>query len=296
LAEFWLVFTFNKFPIFTIKSSSVFEFITKRSLITNILAAAFLAFAVFFIFFQLLDWITKHGEFMKVPAVKGKSIQEARKILEAQGFEVQVQDSVYYDSLPRLSIVKQTPEADMLVKINRTIYLTVNRAQPPLVTVPNFVGQTLRSVEMQLRTLGFKMGDTTYKPDFAVGSVLEQTYKGAPLNPGTKIPMGSSISLVIGGGVENIDMAVPDLVGMTFGEAKVLLESNGLLLGAVVLNEVVKDSASSYVVQQNPQRRDAEGRPIRIRGGQLMDVWLSKSPPTKDATNQSKPDESGNDY
>jgi beta-lactam-binding protein with PASTA domain len=274
----------------------VFEFITKRSLIANILAAALLAFAVFFIFFQMLDWITRHDEYLKVPGVKGKSIQDARKILESQGFEVQVQDSVYYDTLPRLSIVKQTPEPDMLVKINRTIYLTVNRAQPPLVTAPNFIGQTLRSVEMQLRTLGFKMGDTTYKPDFAVGSILEQLYKGAPLIPGAKIPMGSSISLVIGGGVENIDMAVPDLVGMTFGEAKVLLESNGLLLGAVVLNGVVKDSSLSYVIQQNPQRRDSEGRPIRIRGGQLMDVWLSKSPPSKDSTDKPNSPEKANDY
>jgi beta-lactam-binding protein with PASTA domain len=167
----------------------VFEFITKRSLFVNIIVAAFLAFAVFFIFFQLLDWITKHGDYLKVPTVKGKSIDEARKILEAQGFEVEVQDSVYYDSLPRLSIVKQTPYPEMLVKVNRTVYLTVNRAQPPLVTVPNFVGQTLRSVEMQLRALGFKLGDTTYKPDFAVGSILEQLHNGSALKPGEKISL-----------------------------------------------------------------------------------------------------------
>lgn len=274
----------------------MFQFITKRSLIVNIIAAAFLAFAVIFIFFQLLSWITKHGEYMKIPSVKGKNIEEARKILEAQGFEVEVQDSVYYDSLPRLSVVKQTPDPEMLVKVNRTVYLTVNRAQPPLVAVPNFVGQTMRSVEMQLRSLGFKLGDTTYKPDFAVGSILEQLYNGSSLKPGTKIPMGSSISLVIGGGVQDIEMSVPDLVGLTFGEAKVLLETNGLLLGAVVLDGAVSDSASAFVIQQNPPRRDEEGRPIRIRGGQLMDLWISKNPPVKDSTDQPKLVETKNDY
>ena len=274
----------------------MFQFITKRSLIVNIIAAALLAFAVIFIFFQLLSWITKHGEYMKIPSVKGKNIEEARKILEAQGFEVEVQDSVYYDSLPRLSVVKQTPDPEMLVKVNRTVYLTVNRAQPPLVAVPNFVGQTMRSVEMQLRSLGFKLGDTTYKPDFAVGSILEQLYNGSSLKPGTKIPMGSSISLVIGGGVQDIEMSVPDLVGLTFGEAKVLLETNGLLLGAVVLDGAVSDSASAFVIQQNPPRRDEEGRPIRIRGGQLMDLWISKNPPVKDSTDQPKLVETKNDY
>lgn len=276
----------------------MFEFITKRSFIVNLLIAGFIAFAVLFIFFQLLDWITKHGDYMKVPTVKGKSINEARKILEAQGFEVEVQDSVYYDSLPRLSVIKQTPDPDMLVKVNRTVYLTVNRAEPPLIAVPNFVGQTLRSVEMQLRSLGFKLGDTTYKPDFAIGSILEQSYKGSVIKPGTKIPMGSPISLVIGAGVQAQEMAVPDLVGLTFGEAKVLLESNGLIVGAVVVDGAISDSSSAFVIQQNPPRRDEEGRPIRIRGGQLMDVWISKNAPVKDSTDKPKhkPVETGNDY
>ncbi|MBX9783569.1 MAG: PASTA domain-containing protein [Chitinophagaceae bacterium] len=273
----------------------MFQFITKRSLIVNILVAAFLAFAVFFVFFQLLDWITKHGDYIKVPEVKGKSIDEARKILNAQGFEVEVQDSVYYDSLPKLSVVKQSPDPEQMVKINRTVYLTVNRAQPPMVTMPNFVGQPLRSVEMQLKTLGFKLGDTTFKPDFAVGSILEQLYNGSDIKPGTKIPMGSRISLVIGGGVQDIEMAVPDLVGMTFGEARVLLETNGLLLGAVVVDGVITDSSSAFVIQQNPPRRDEEGRPIRIRGGQLMDLWISKQMPLKDSTDKPKP-VARNDY
>jgi eukaryotic-like serine/threonine-protein kinase len=276
----------------------LFQSITKRSFFINLLIAAFIAFAALFIFFQLLDWITKHGEYIKVPSVKGKTITDAKKILEAEGFEVEVQDSVYYDSLPRLSVVKQTPDPEMLVKVNRTVYLTVNRAQPPLITVPNFVGQTMRSVEMQLRSLGFKLGDTTYKPDFAVGSILEQLYNGSTIKPGTKIPMGSSIALVIGGGVQSNEIAVPDLVGLTFADAKVLLETNGLLLGAVVVDGVISDSSSAFVVQQNPPRKDEEGRPIRIRGGQLMDVWISKDKLIKDSTDKPKPKpvEGGNDY
>jgi beta-lactam-binding protein with PASTA domain len=274
----------------------LFQFITKRSLFANIIAAALLAFAVLFIFFQLLSWITKHGEYIKIPTVKGKNIEEARKILEAQGFEVEVQDSVYYDSLPRLSVIRQTPDPEMLVKVNRTVYLTVNRAQPPFVAVPNFVGQTLRSVEMQLRALGFKLGDTTYKPDFAIGSILEQSFNGRSIKPGEKIPMGSAIGLVIGAGVQTSEIAVPDLVGLTFAEAKVLLETNGLLLGAVVVEGTVSDSSSAFIIKQNPPRKDEEGRPIRIRGGQLMDVWISTTAPVKDSTDKVKPVEIKNDY
>lgn len=253
----------------------MFSFLTNRSFLTNLIVALVLGFAAVFIFFQLLDMITKHGDYIKVPQVKGQTIESAKKLLLSQGFQVEVQDSVYYDSLPKLSVVKQSPAPDELVKINRTVYLTVNRAEAPLVAVPNFVGQTYRSVQLQLNTLGLKLGDTSSRPDFAVGSVLEQLYNGNNIVPGSKIPMGSSISLVLGGGIKQKEMIVPDLLGMTFAEAKVFLESNELLLGAVIVDGNVGDSSNAFVIKQSPARRDEEGRPIRIRGGQLMDLYIS---------------------
>lgn len=262
----------------------MFQSITKRSFFFNLVVAGFFAFGVFFVFFQLLDWITQHGKYVTIPDVKGKSIEDARKLLEAQGFEVEVQDSVYIDTLPKLSIIKQAPLPNELVKVNRTVYLTVNRMQAPLVPVPNFVGQTFRSVEMQLRTLGFKLGDTTFKPDFAVGSVLEQLYNGITIRPGTTIPMGSRIDLVLGGGVQSNEINVPILLGMTFQEAKALLDSNGLLVGAVVVDGQVGDSLNAFVIKQNPPVRNEEGAPIRIRGGQLMDIWISMDKSKIDST------------
>ena len=253
----------------------MFEFITKRSVGANILAAIVLGFLLIFIFFQTLDWLTKHGNYVKVPDIKGKRVEEARKILEEQGFEVEVQDSVFFDTVPPLTVMKQLPLPSEMVKVNRTIYLTVNRIQPPLVVVPNFMGQTFRSVEMQLKTLGFKMGDTTYRPDFAIGSVLEQLYNGAPVRPGTSIPMGSRIDLVLGAGLLQEEMPVPALLGMTFSEAKLLLEQNGLLLGAVVVDGMVGDSSSAFVIKQHPPLKNEEGNVMVIRGGQIMDLWIS---------------------
>jgi beta-lactam-binding protein with PASTA domain len=267
----------------------VFQFVTNRSFFINLLIAIVLGLTIVFIFFQLLDRITQHGKYVKVPEVKGKNIDEARTLLEQQGFKVEVQDSIYYDSLPRLSVVKQSPVPDELVKVNRTVYLTVNRAQPPLVSMPNFVGQTFRSVLLQLNALGLKLGDTSQRPDFAVGSILEQTYNGNLIRQGTKIPMGSRISLVLGGGIKQTEVSVPVLLGLTFAEAKVLLESNDLLLGAVVVDGAVGDSSAAFVIRQNPPVRDDEGRPIRIRGGQLIDLWISMDRSKIDSLQRPKP-------
>jgi beta-lactam-binding protein with PASTA domain len=270
----------------------VFKFITHRSIWVNLLVILLISFSVMFLFFQFLDNITLHGKYQKVPAVKGRSVEEAKKILESQGFEVEVQDSVFYDSLPRLSIVRQVPEPGELVKYSRTIYLTVNRALPPQLPMPNFVGQTFRSVELQLKTLGLKLGDTVYKPDFAVGSILEQQWNGKKIEPGTPIPMGSRISLVIGAGVQNVEIPVPDLEGLTYRDAKLLLDSSGLLTGAIVLIGPVKDTASAFIIKQSPPAKDEEGLGIRIRAGQLMDLWLSTDLTKIDSIkNAQKPDQ-----
>lgn len=261
----------------------MFEFITKRSFFFNLLLAAGLAVGAVFTFLALLNQITRHGKYVTVPEVKGKQIEEARRILEAQGFRVEVQDSVFVDSLPRLSITRQAPLPGEQVKINRTVYLTINRQQPPLIDMPNLVGQTFRSAEMQLRMLGLKLGDTSFKPDFAVGSVLEQTISGQPVAFGTRIPMGSRIDLVLGGGVQRTEIAVPNLIGLTLAEARGLLDENSILLGAVVADGTIADSAAAFVFKQSPPARNDEGAPLRIRGGQLMDIWITLDPAKVDS-------------
>jgi len=253
----------------------VFEFITKKSFVVNLIAAVLLGFLLIFLFLQTLNLLTRHNNYIKVPDIKGKKIEEAQKILEDQGFEIEVQDSVFFDTVPPLTVMKQLPLPNEMVKVNRTVYLTINRVHAPLVVMPNFIGQTFRSVQMQLRTLGFKLGDTTYKPDFAAGSVLDQIYNGSSVRPGMTIPMGSRISLVLGAGIQQSDMPVPAILGMTFLEAKLLLEQNGLLLGAVVLDEAIADSSAAFVIKQHPPIKDDAGSPMLIRAGQLVDVWIS---------------------
>ncbi|NJO25452.1 MAG: hypothetical protein HC867_06335 [Bacteroidia bacterium] len=74
----------------------VFEFITKRPLWINVLAALVISFLVLFIFLQTLNFWTNHGDYLRIPDVKGKKIEEATSLLEKQGFEVLVQEFCFY--------------------------------------------------------------------------------------------------------------------------------------------------------------------------------------------------------
>jgi len=259
----------------------VFKFITHRPLWVSIVVVAILATLLVLVFFGSLDFLTKHGQYQKVPSIVGKNINTARQLLEDKGFEVEIQDSLYIDTFPKLAVIRQTPDGDATVKVNRTIYLTINRAQPPLVEMPNLVGFSLRNAQMYLENLGLHLGDTSFRPDIAKNAVLEQLYNNQPIKAGTKIFMGSTISFVLGNGIGNLEIGVPDLIGKQYSQARSLLRSMDINF-TPVFDADVTDSAHAYVTKQNPtkygQSSDGSRRYNRIKPGQTIDIWLSTQP------------------
>jgi beta-lactam-binding protein with PASTA domain len=260
----------------------VFKFITHRPLWVNILTGIALAGIIFFIFLFSLNWCTNHNQSKTVPAVLGKSFEEAVDILERAGFEAEIQDSIYTDTSKALTVLKQVPEADEMVKVNRTVYLTINRAVPPIVEVPNLKSFSYRSAEMALKNAHLQVGEISYKPDFAKDAVLEMLYQGKPIAAFTKIQMGSKISLVLGDGLGDKQFPVPSLVGKTYCEAKSILQDLGVAFG-VTLAPGITDTCNAFIYWQSPERYDDERKFRMIRPGQLIDVKLQEERPVTDS-------------
>lgn len=282
----------------------MFKFITTKSFILNLLIM--IAVSVFLLFgcLQLLGWFTKHGQYLTVPYVLKMKTEEAVKSLESKGFDVVIQDSLYTDTAKMGIVLKQLPDANSTVKVNRTVYLIVNRVTLPLVEMPDLEGRSLNYAIELIERGHLTLGDTTFRPDFMQGSVLEQNVMGVRTLKGAKIKWGSKVDLVIGGGLSKQEFVVPDLVGMTFSEAKLVLEQNGLFLAAVIPDAGISDSASAFVYKQNPPRY-IDGMPVRIQAGKLVDLWISQEMKyAKDTTEQKvykaedsqKDEEEENDY
>jgi beta-lactam-binding protein with PASTA domain len=264
----------------------VFKFITNRPFWVNLLAAIGLAVLIVFGFLQLLGGITKHGEYLTVPSVTGKTTSDAVKFLESKGFDVTIQDSVYTDTAKMGIVLRQLPEPNSTVKVNRTVLLTVNRVTLPMVEMPALQGKSLNFAIELLNRSHLQLGDTTYKPDFMMGSILEQKYKGAVIDAGSKLTWGSKVDLVIAGGLAQEHIIVPSLIGMTYAEAKALLEGEGINIGALIPDPGITDTAAAFVYKQNPPRYTEDKQPVYIQSGQLMDLWISpvmKAP--QDSTN-----------
>lgn len=253
----------------------MFTFITRKPFWVNLLAAAGLGLLLIFLMLQLLGWMTRHGEYLTVPKVKGKGTAEAIRLLEEKGFEVVIQDSVYTDTLARGTVIKQLPDPNSTVKINRAVFLTVNRYVPPMIVMPSLEGKSMNFAIDLLRRNHLELVDTLFRPDFMKGSVIEQQYRGVRITAGTKLQWGSGITLIIGSGLENEDMPVPELLGLTFSEAKMQLDSVGITL-IPVPDLSVRDTLSAFIYKQNPPRYNDEHQLNYIKPGMVMDLWLSR--------------------
>ncbi len=261
--------------------------ILKKPLWMNVLIGFGVAICLFVIFFFSLGWITGNGETEKVPAVTGLDVAAAEKNLTALGFDVELQDSIYVDTLARNAVLRQTPEADEVVKKGRTVYLTINRVIAPQVDMPNLVGFSIKSAETYLKVLGLRLGSIQMVPDQNKNVVIDQLVNGQPIAPGSKIPSGTLIHFLVGDGGASGGMFMPDLVGLTYEQAKAQLMSLGLNLGVVAVNGSIGDSASAFVFDQNPSaygsQIDSLGMPIQnmVSKGATINLVLDKVAPVK---------------
>lgn len=255
----------------------------KKSFLFNLGIVVSLCIVLYILFFATLHWVTRHGEEIKIPDIRGKDMNTAVAQLKAMHFEVNI-DSTYEPEAKPLSVLKQVPDTGSIVKQGRTVFLTVNMLNPPHIPMPNLVNLSFRSAEMLLKNNKLKVGDTSYRPDIAGGAILEQNFNNAPIRPGEMIAQGSKISLVIGDGLGNTQFDVPPVTGLSVDEAMTILNQYNLQVGIVVTDQLsaITDTASAIVVDQEPADKNANGTTNRIKEGDIITLKIQQNPTKED--------------
>ena len=164
-----------------------------------------LAFIVFFIFCYLalsfLKTITYHDKLQEVPDLKGVPLFVLIPLIEEENLRFEIIDSSrYIPEMTSLSVLEHHPKAGDFVKKNRKIYITLNPSNYKKVSVPNVVQITKRNAETTLQSVGFSIGEITYRDNIGKNMVLEIKHKGKILTPGTLLPKTAKIHLVLGNG------------------------------------------------------------------------------------------------
>lgn len=259
----------------------------KKSFLFNLVIVVLLCAGLYFLFFASLGLLTHHGSEVKVPDVTSKTLKTALASLEHMGFEVDV-DSSYDPAKKPYTVLSQIPDVGSIVKEGRTIFLTVNKAEAPLTPMPKLTDLSYRSAVLILSSSRLMLGDTIHKPDYAKGAVLDQLYKGRPIKPGDMLPQGSKIDLVVGDGFGNIEMNVPDVIGMSVEEGLAILNGNGLILTSVWDGQI-DDSASAIIYMQTPAPYNELDAPNRIKEGDIIDIRIKQNPTNEELESNRRP-------
>ena len=263
----------------------------RKSFLFNLGIVLLLCAILYSSFFATLHWVTRHGEEIKIPNIRGTDMTAAIAKLKEMNFEVYI-DSTYEPSMKPLTVLKQVPDTGSIVKEGRTVFITVNMLVPPRIPMPSLVNLSYRSAEMLLRNNKLMVGDTTYKPDIASGAILQQLYNGQPIQPGEMISQGSKISLVIGNGLGNMEWDVPDVTRLTVDEAMTILNQYNLqpLLNVANQMEQITDTPTAYIIDQSPRVLNEMGGHNRIKTGQFIDLTIMQNPTDHDYPNNTNTD------
>ncbi|MFO7827896.1 MAG: PASTA domain-containing protein [Bacteroidales bacterium] len=253
---------------------TLFQFIKSRLFFKHLSYAIIAAIVLLFLTFLSLRIYTHHGQKIPVPDFRGSTLEEVHKIAENYKLNIEIADSVFNNDMPKGTVIEQSPEPGFDVKKRRRIFITLNAFNPEKINMPNVVGVSHRQAKAVLKNSGLEIGKLIHVPDIAINNVLKQRFDGEEIAPGTPIPKGSKIDLVLGKGLSDEKTILPDLYEYTLFEAKDRLLRAALNVGAIIYDESIEtavDTAQAKIWRQYPVYKDNK----KIRLGSTVDLWLS---------------------
>jgi serine/threonine-protein kinase len=209
------------------------------------------------------------GAKVAVPELRGKTVAEARAILEQQGLKLGDVAEVF-SSRPVGTVVEQEPLPKFSVPSGGSVNVSVSKGIERI-AVPDVTGQSLEDARSALESRGFK-----------VGKVVEKEQAGPPGRvlssdpaPGTVLAKGAAVSLTVISG----KLTVPDLFGKTFEQARAELESLGF--SNIVRQDVpsTNPGETGTVVGQDPAKGAKADRNDKITL-QVAEPAPTTAPPT----------------
>jgi PASTA domain len=93
-------------------------------------------------------------------------------------------------------------------------------------------------------------------------------------------------------------ISIPNIIGMTLGEAKKILAENNVSIGAIIseLNDHPLND-SLLVIRQTPESTGDPSTIKRFKKNPMIDIWITRNITyNSDSLNKSKPAKKNNDF
>ena len=194
--------------------------------------------------------------------VVGKKFYDAQRELEALGLSFGQPTYVSSDTYDEGYIIEQDVRAGEMVEKGTKIHVTISQGSDK-VTVPNFIGETKDSAQSLASKYGLKISfRSEYSDSVTAGEIFEQS-----VSYGTKVQEGTTISVTVSLGKEEVKVKVQDFTGMSKSDAQDLAKQFGLVLRPV---EQYSDYTEGLIYDQDI----SEG--TEVEEGTVITVYISK--------------------
>ncbi len=215
---------------------------TKQKLIFAVILLAFIGVGTYLGIQWFNEYLTVPE--VSVPSLVGDHYDEAVIKLEELGLQVETAMKQNHPTIPEDHVIRQRPEAGVVVKEGRVVTLTLSEGIG-FQRIPDIITFRLSDAENALERLGFLVGEIKeeYHDEIAEGSVIEVNPR-----PGTEVKAGTEVVLIISLGKDEETVTVPNIVGMTNFIAQQTLQEAGLVVGEI--SESRSEEPADTVISQ----------------------------------------------
>ena len=180
---------------------SVIKYLLSKSFLKTSFRITLTAVIFFIVLVLFLRLNTRHGDFILVPDLIGKGIDEFESELAELDLKYIISDSGNYNPEFKInSVLDQIPIANAKVKQGRKIYLTLNASDFKMVEIPRITGTTVRQARKTIESLGFIFGEIEYVDYIARDEVISIYHEDNEINEGDYLKRTSVIDFKLGNG------------------------------------------------------------------------------------------------
>ena len=187
---------------------------------------------------------------VELPNFVGIQYESVLNSSKYSDFKIVVEETVYSDEYEKGVICEQKPKYPKTVKKGSEVKIKVSSGAQKI-TIPDFSNQEATQVFAELKNLGLEYTESRINhPSIASGYVI----KTDPTK-GSEVKAGTVVTVYVSLGAQTIMKQVPDVTGINVDDAKRVLESYGLKVGTVELDET-SDEPYGTVIDQDPANGD----------------------------------------
>jgi len=180
-----------------------------------------------------------------VPALVGRTVNEASAVLADHGLTLRVEEARRFDArVPAGRILAQEPASGAATRRQRSVKVWLSDG-PTSARVPPLVGESERTAELRTQTAGLTVSEVAEirSSEFPVGTVVAQ-WPAADTR-------ASAVAVLVNRGESDTSYVMPDVIGVEGARAAEVLRGRGLRV-SVVGEQPYPGVPPGIVIRQRP--------------------------------------------